>query len=234
MKEEVEKLLGLQALDLRLDQLRKDRKVLPERVADALRARDEIRKARDAAGEEIRRAELEQAAADKELQANDEKIKRCMDRQATAKNDRELNAAKSEQEALEKANDEISERILPLMEKLPEMREEKERLDAEGAAREEALAETKAAAAREEKEIGDLLAETDEERARAAGEVDRAVLSRYERIVKGKGLPGIARVERNACEVCYRAIPPQQLIEVRKMERWIPCEGCGRLLVWRE
>ncbi|MBN1826749.1 MAG: hypothetical protein JW958_10835 [Candidatus Eisenbacteria bacterium] len=234
MKDEVEKLLRLQSLDLRLDQLCKDRKELPERVAAAERARNRTREARGAKEKEIRKAELDQAAADKELRSNDEKIKRCLDREGTAKNDRELKAAQAEKEALQAANDSIGDRILPLMEQIPELKKEKKRLDAELDALESALAETIEESAREEKEIDSLLITTGEERERLAGRVEPSILSRYERIVRLKGPPGLARVERDACEVCYRAIPPQQIIEIRKMEQWIQCEGCGRMLVWKE
>ncbi|MFC1563274.1 C4-type zinc ribbon domain-containing protein, partial [candidate division KSB1 bacterium] len=33
---------------------------------------------------------------------------------------------------------------------------------------------------------------------------------------------------------CYNSIPPQKLVEIRKMDKVIKCEFCGRILVWKD
>ncbi|GBD94845.1 putative zinc ribbon domain protein [bacterium BMS3Abin05] len=65
-------------------------------------------------------------------------------------------------------------------------------------------------------------------------DLDVPVYRMYERIRKGKQ-DGIAviQVAENACGRCRQAIPPQKILEIRRMNRVMVCEGCGRILVWQ-
>lgn len=65
-------------------------------------------------------------------------------------------------------------------------------------------------------------------------DLDVPVYRMYERIRKGKQ-DGIAviQVVENACGRCRQAIPPQKILEIRRMNRVMVCEGCGRILVWQ-
>ncbi len=55
--------------------------------------------------------------------------------------------------------------------------------------------------------------------------------SRYERIRRSKGDMAVVGVEHGACMGCGYQLPPQKTAEVQKGERFLVCEGCGRLLV---
>jgi predicted nucleic acid-binding Zn-ribbon protein len=65
-----------------------------------------------------------------------------------------------------------------------------------------------------------------------AKDITRRALSAYERIRKVKKDTAVVTVLRGACGGCYKRIPPQKAIEIRKNERLISCENCGRILVW--
>lgn len=64
-------------------------------------------------------------------------------------------------------------------------------------------------------------------------DLDVPLYRTYERIRKGKP-DGIAVVPvvGNACGGCHLSIPPQKILEIRRMNKLIFCEGCGRILVW--
>ena len=59
----------------------------------------------------------------------------------------------------------------------------------------------------------------------------KPVIAHYERIRKIRDGIGVCYLIGNACSYCYSVIPPQRLVEVRKMEDLILCEVCGCILV---
>jgi hypothetical protein len=48
--------------------------------------------------------------------------------------------------------------------------------------------------------------------------------------------PGTAVVPVSgaSCGGCFASLPPQFINEIRKMEKLITCETCGRILVWSQ
>jgi hypothetical protein len=53
----------------------------------------------------------------------------------------------------------------------------------------------------------------------------------YERIRTGVGKQAVVPVRRNSCGGCYTRITPQAMVELRKNQKVMICEHCGRILV---
>jgi hypothetical protein len=62
-------------------------------------------------------------------------------------------------------------------------------------------------------------------------DIDRRLLSNYDRISRGRHGVALAEINHYVCNACYATIPAQTVVEVRKMERLIYCETCGRILI---
>ncbi|NOY79235.1 MAG: hypothetical protein GXO76_15390 [Calditrichaeota bacterium] len=79
------------------------------------------------------------------------------------------------------------------------------------------------------KEVSDLQKRREE----LVHDLDVPIYRTYERIRKGKadGM-AVVPVSDNACGGCRLSIPPQKILEIRRMNKLIFCEGCGRILVW--
>ncbi len=60
------------------------------------------------------------------------------------------------------------------------------------------------------------------------------VRSKYERLRTIKGETAIVSVIDGSCSGCHYKLPPQMVNEVRRGERLMLCEGCGRILVAAE
>jgi len=60
------------------------------------------------------------------------------------------------------------------------------------------------------------------------------VVKSYEMVRKARDGSGIARVADASCGGCYSYIPPQKIVEIKKMQKLYTCEFCGRILVWDE
>ena len=69
------------------------------------------------------------------------------------------------------------------------------------------------------------------EREKLVVRIDKNDLRAYERIRRAKDGKAVVPVRRNACGGCYKRVPPQTVLELRKHSKIIACEHCGRILV---
>jgi len=234
MREEIGRLLRLQKADRKVAELEKDLAELPEETQDVERRLSAKQTEKTALDEEIERETVEHRSMERELEGNEAKIGEYNRKLTEVKTNREYSALQQEIGNIRDRNDELEEKVLLRMESLDERKAKRKVLEQEVSVLEKEREETRS---RVEKEIGrveELLRRAREERETAASVVDRALLAQYERIRSGKGGVAVAKIERDACEVCYRAVPPQSIIEIKKLEKIITCEGCGRILVWAE
>ena len=58
-----------------------------------------------------------------------------------------------------------------------------------------------------------------------------ATRQRYERALSGRAGRAVVPILKGACGGCFRGQPPQVLMEAKKRDRLLVCEGCGRILI---
>jgi len=58
------------------------------------------------------------------------------------------------------------------------------------------------------------------------------MLDTYEKVRNAREGKGIALLTNGNCGGCFSYIPPQKIVEVRKMKKIFECEACGRILIW--
>lgn len=59
-------------------------------------------------------------------------------------------------------------------------------------------------------------------------------LARYEQVRKSRGGVGIVQISESTCTGCNAVMPPQFIAEIKKGDRMLTCEQCGRILIWKE
>jgi len=64
--------------------------------------------------------------------------------------------------------------------------------------------------------------------------VPAAILSRYDRLSKGRDGIAVSEVRKSACGACFKALTPQAVQEARRGDQMMTCEQCGRILIWTE
>ena len=82
----------------------------------------------------------------------------------------------------------------------------------------------------EKKEIEKKLVELEEKRKAIIPLVDKETLSRYERILHGKGGVALVPVVGENCGGCFVDLPPQVINEIRAKGKIIYCERCARMI----
>jgi predicted nucleic acid-binding Zn-ribbon protein len=226
-------LLRLQELDDEIDNLTAEMESIPEKKHDLEDSLD------------AHRAELEKAKAESldlakgrkeleiELDEGHTKIDRFKHQLYQVKTNREYEALQHEITALEEKNSGLEDRILEIMdgtEKASRKISDREKdLQAEMENGRKKQAELDA----ERKDLEEKVAIKKDERVRLVADLDKALLKRYDRIRASKGGLAVATVNSGACGGCFRRIPPHEMQNLKRDDRIITCEGCGRILIWR-
>ena len=84
------------------------------------------------------------------------------------------------------------------------------------------------------KEIETRLSFLNSQRAELASKIDKSVLGKYERILKGKNGLAMVPVRMDSCGGCHLNLPPQVINEIKMKKDIIFCESCARILYIKE
>jgi uncharacterized protein len=78
----------------------------------------------------------------------------------------------------------------------------------------------------------ELIIKEDEKKRIIARLDDENLFRKYSRIKESRGT-GASVIEDSECAECHSTIPPQLFAEVRKGNRIIVCQSCGRILIYK-
>ena len=227
----LEALEKLQAIDSKIDEVKKIRGALPEEVQDL---EDEI------AGYQTRiekqaeeKKELEESITGNKAAIKDAEklIKKYEEQQMNVRNNREYDAITKETELQQLEIQILEKRIKEAYEKISAKEEETEQTKTTLSEREKDLAGKKDELDSIVKESEDDEQKMGKERAKAAKSVEERLLKSYEKVRTNmrNGL-AVVPVKRGACGGCFNVVPPQKQAEIREKKKIIVCEHCGRIL----
>jgi len=231
ISQKLEALVKLQAIDTKIDELKKLRGDLPDEVQDL---EDEIEgyKTRQSRYEEEQKDLEEGIKKNKENAKEAEKlIKKYTEQQKNVRNNREFDAITKEVELQELEIQICEKKTKEAKELIQSKKDEIEKTNAQVTERTEHLNSKKS-------ELNDILAESQEEekkllaeREKATKKIDEKLLKYYERL-RGSLSNGLAvvRVVRGAAEGCNIVIPPQKIAEIREKKKIVIDEHSGRIL----
>lgn len=233
MKDTLDILFRLQMLDDETDALEKEKATIPGDMEGVDAKLEEMEKAiQIIKGESTDLAKLRDEK-ENDLRAIGDQINKFQGQLYQVKTNREYESLQHEIDALKEKSSQVEDAILELLEKM-------EKLSATVVEEESKLSEFRREADREktelstrEEELSDRIAIKYDERKRLVVNLDDSLVARYDRIRERKAGLAVAAVQNGACGGCYRRIPPQEIQELKKMQRIIACEGCGRIIVWR-
>ena len=235
MKESLFKLLNLQRIDTELDKLNRVQADYPEAIAELRKKLETAKQAVDDKKQQAIDLDKTRRHLEGELETIQADLKKHQDRLYEVKTNREYDALQIEIEVLGNRADENETIILEGIEQHDDL---KTMLEEEESA-------YKALKADYLGQIQDLQSRLDlvdgeasgwrEQRSVAEELVERPALSNYNRIrrVVRDGV-AVVPIGKGSCGGCFRQLPPQRRMEVRRQDRIIRCENCGRILVWRE
>lgn len=232
MLEQLELLLQLQEIDADIADLVRQSELLPVRIAEFEGERERARSAMQKADSALEEAKKEHQHKEHELEDATIRMNDLKSKQLVIKTNAEYAALTHEIDFAKQGISDIEDVILKLLEDMEQMTADAERASAAADAAEidieGKVKELEAGLV----ELNDVLAVKKDERLRIAMRVDDALLRRYEGIMRSKGDCALVEVAEGACSGCYKSLPPQTVIEVKRSTHFIQCDGCGRFLYW--
>ncbi len=233
MKATKELLLKLQQLDDEIDSLVAEQEAIPEKKSELKQSLEEVTKRLEQAKQESVELAKRRKDLEIELESMDEKKMRFQTQLLQVKTNREYEALQHEITALEEHKSNLEDEILEALERSEilagKIKEEEAKLKAET----ERVRQTEVALDARSKELDDMLAIKQDERMRLVSNLDAILLKRYERIRASKGGTAVTTVVNGACGGCFRRIPPHEMQNLKRDDRLITCEGCGRIIIWK-
>lgn len=233
MLEVLELLRSLSRIDTEIQELVAESERLPEEIDELLAERRRLRADLDAAEGELEGLGKDRKLMERELEDLQAKLADLTAKRLAIKTNEEYAALSHEITFAEREVEGKEDAILGILERQESVAGSIEGLR-EGVSEAERDLDRRVEALREElSRIDDALAVKRDERLRVATRIDGSILERYERILTSKGDTALANVSDGACSGCYMTLPPQTVIEVKRADRLMECQSCGRILFWR-
>jgi predicted nucleic acid-binding Zn-ribbon protein len=224
-------LYTLQQIDASLDELIELKGDLPKIVAELQARLDEKTAELGRLEETMKTSLIRRDEIDLEIIALREKIERYKEQQFQIKTNRQYDALSREIDAAQERIVQLQKEMEIVEGKADLAKKDREKLSIEIADAQKELDERKG-------ELEGVNREHEEEELKLRHEREKLVvrinpndLRTYERIRNAKLGKAVVPVRRNACGGCYKRVPPQTVLELRKHDRIMTCEHCGRILV---
>ena len=231
------KLLDVQELDARADQLRHQRRSLPE-IAEIAGLEAQRRTLAD----QLRDAQIlvddlavEQRKADADVEQV--KARRTRDRErmdaGLISNPKDLERMQHELESLERRITTLEDEELEVMERLEDAQRTLDQLQAESAHLEERLATLAEERDRKLAHLDTKLADIESERGPASEGLPADLRALYDRLREQKGGVGAAALRARRCSGCQLTLDAAELATIKASpgDEVIRCEECQRILV---
>ncbi|MBU1061469.1 MAG: hypothetical protein KJ952_01940 [Candidatus Omnitrophica bacterium] len=230
IKEQIGFLIELQVIDKEIYVLTAEKTGIPGKIKAMEQALETKKSGIKQAEEKLK--SLQVSLKDKEvtLQQKEEQIKKLQVQLYQLKTNKEYSTMLSEIEGIKADNSLIEEEMIKFMDEIDlakkKIAEEKELFKKEEAGTQKEKDELKT----RDREIDARLSGLFAQREKIAPNIEKQILSRYEKVLKNKDGLAIVPVEHNACGGCHMNLPPQVVSEAKLKEDIIVCGSCSRIL----
>lgn len=232
MREQLERLVALQTVDLKIQEMERVKGEIPERIASL---EGDFRKEEEKTlGEitELERLQKQRRQKEKDLEEEVERVKKAEARVFEIKTNKEYQAVLKEIENAKKLNRQREEEILGILERIEEMQKQlgkgEKNLETKRKEVQQQVAELELQAA----SFADEMAGEVQQRERREKEISPDLLSKYRRLLEKRQGVAVAKVQNGVCHACNMNLRPQLYIELQKQESLIICPNCSRILFW--
>ncbi len=231
METRLRNLYALQQVDTSLDELAELKGDLPKIVAELEARLEEKIVNRQKLDETVKLSHVRRDEIDVEIIALKEKIEKYKEQQFQIKTNKQYDALSREIDAAQDRIIQLQKEMEMVEGKAEVAKKDREALGPEIEEAQKELAERREELERVNKDHEEEELKLRHEREKLVVRIDKNDLKTYERIRKAKLGKAVVPVRRNACGGCYKRVPPQTLLELRKHSRVMTCEHCGRILV---
>jgi len=235
VKEDLQRLMSLQEVDGRLEELADRKKRIPELVAAAQRPLHAAQALHEVTKKDLDTSTKQRKALEDELAVQEQAISKLQDRaiKGAIKTNKEFQAHKFEIDLAKKKKGEIEEQLLMLMDQVDVKKKELAQADAAMKEAERKFAVEKTSLEGSVGAIEQELVEQTQRRKDMAAAVEKSLLRTYEKLRvsrKGQALAGVTK--EGSCMACRLQIQPQVVSDVKRGMSVLTCIYCQRILYW--
>ena len=234
MNGDLELLLKLQSIDYDLGELERSKEYIPDMMENLQREISDSEKKLQEVTESLGTDRLEKKDAELQLQEKQDKLKKLQERMMAIKTNKEYDALVSEIDQVKGDISDLETRTLDLMAEIEKYEKELDDLKTQTASIKDINSGQLKSLQEQINSVGSKISSKEKERLDLVSQVDKRVISTYDRIRKGKGGAAVVAVKKRACGACYKSLPPQKIQEIKLGGRIITCDSCGRMLIWTD
>jgi len=225
-------LLELQSMDIRLDQIKMEKRQTP---VDMRRLEEEFHVLKVTTEQDqitLKELKAELRNTERELEETGIKFKKSMLRLNEVKSNKEYQAVLKEIEEIKEINAEQEEKVITCMEDI----EIQEKECSEGSLRWERSEKEYKIKENEfinkVKELNQEEQTLNDKRSKLSDKVDKDLLNMYNRLRLNLKNEVVVQVRDGVCSGCHLGIPPQQYNDLIKTNSIQSCPNCNRIIYW--
>jgi predicted nucleic acid-binding Zn-ribbon protein len=232
MNSDLELLLKLQVIDYDIGELERSKEYLPDMMGNLKHEISDAQTKLDAVTSELEEAKIRQKNLELEVSSKEAELQKFQQQMMSIKTNKEYDALvgqiDSVKESISSSETELLElidRIAELEKLMVEYREKVSHVE-ENNNKQLQILQDKIA------NIGNTMSGKMTYRTEVSSAIPKPILTIYERVRKGKGGTVVVVVKRRACGACYKALTPKKVQEIKKGDRILTCDNCGRIMFW--
>lgn len=234
MREQLLKLAHVQTFDKTLYSLEQELKRIPARLGELEDQERDLVTARDKAADELAKVEEQKAGLEKDNSDITARLRRAEQRLMNSKTQREHRASSAEIDDGKDRMKANEDQLLEVMERFEAAKAKAEETAAKVDEFVKQAAEERGALDERAKSVSQEVDGLARKRDGMVKGVEPAILGQYDFIRKRSRGVALAGVREGSCLACHVDLPPQQYMELQRMDQLMSCPSCSRLLYWAE
>ncbi len=237
MIRDLELLVQLQTIDLRIHDLIQSQSSLPKSLAELERAIADAQKAVDGADSQLDANAAEKRSFEEKVADAKTALDKSQERLNSIKTNREYDAVHAEIENFKSTIAGADTRMRTLMaeadkvtQSLEAKKDDLEKVKTESEPR---IADLKTKVA----SIDSSVATLRQERSAIAAGIPKSLLRTYDHILsrrKNARVLSFVGIDNQTCSSCFKVLETQLINEIRRGTKLLTCQSCGAIFVWRE
>ena len=232
MNQNLSPLIELQKLDLRIMEIKEQRRKIPERLQAVDAPLREARQVHQQTGASVEALIKERRSHEQDLEAHEAHTEKMKSRLSELKSNKEYQAHLFEIEVANKKKGDIEEKILLCMEKIEQLQRASKEAQDKLSAMEKAFAREKQVLDELEHRLSTELVDLEVQQQARSAHVEKGLLSRYNAIKAARKDHALAEIKEGICSGCRLQLPPQLISDVKRAEDLHTCPYCRRMLYW--
>ena len=230
MADQLELLRRLQVVDGELFRLRKQQQEKPRELEQAAAKLAEQEARLKDAEARLKALQLSQKEKEIDLQTKEASVKILQGQLFQVKTNKEYAAMQREIDSLKADNSLLEEAILGAFDAIDQAVKERQREEGRKAELQQQLRAEQARVERELRELGERIAQLEQNRQTLVPNVPKDSLAFYERVLYIRDGLALVPLINDSCGGCNRRLPPQVLNQVYLKAALVACETCNRIL----